>query len=155
MEALLGALEASQAASYLRGARWGYAAVNALHILGIALLVGAVVPLNLRLLGVWRSTARADLVQVLAPTAAVGLLLSGAAGVLLFSVRAGAYAELTVFQIKLVLILFGSLSAVWAHLRHGRLLESVPRGQLRAHAAVSMLCWLSALICGRLIAFTL
>lgn len=153
MEASLAALEGSGIAVYLRSARWGYAAVNALHILGIALLVGAIVPLNLRLLGVWRSIDRAALVRVLAPTAAAGLGLAAGAGLLLFSVRAAEYAALAVFQIKLSLILLGALSALWAHWRHGVLLERAGRGRLAAHATVSILCWLGALTCGRLIAF--
>jgi hypothetical protein len=153
VEALLAALEGSDLAVYLRSARWGYAAVNATHILGIALLVGAIVPLNLRLLGLWRSVDRAALVRVLAPTAAAGLTLAAGTGILLFSVRAGEYAALTVFQVKLSLILLGALAALWAHWRHGVLLERAGRGRLATHAAGSILCWLGALTCGRLIAF--
>lgn len=153
MESLYAALEASEAASYLRSARWGYAAVNALHILGIALLVGAILPLNLRLLGLWRGVERSVLVRVLVPTAATGLSLAALAGALLFSVRASEYAALTVFQVKLALISLGTLAALWAHFRDGQLLETSSAGRLRLHAIVSILCWLGALSCGRLIAF--
>lgn len=153
MEALLAALESSDVATYLRAARWGYAAVNAAHILGIALLVGAVLPLNLRLLGLWRGVERAALVRVLVPTAATGLALAAAAGILLFSVQAGDYAALGVFQIKLLLIALGTLSALLAHARHGFLLSTASRRHLAGHAAVSIACWLGALACGRLIAF--
>jgi hypothetical protein len=54
VEALLAAVESTALAEYLRGARWSYAAVNGIHVFGIALLVGAIVPLDLRLLGLWR-----------------------------------------------------------------------------------------------------
>ncbi|MEX0924151.1 MAG: DUF2214 domain-containing protein [Rhodovibrionaceae bacterium] len=153
MEALLAALEGSALAEALRFSRWGYAAVNAAHILGIALLVGAILPLNLRLLGLWRSVAQGDLVRVLAPSAAVGLLLAAAAGVLLFSVKAGDYAALAVFQLKLGLIALGTFAALLAHWRHGLLLEGATRTRLAGHAAISIFCWLGALTCGRLIAF--
>lgn len=153
METALAALEGSGVAVYFRSARWGYAAANAIHILGIALLVGAILPLNLRLLGVWRSADRATLVRVLAPVAAVGLAIAAAAGLLLFSVRPGGYAELTIFRVKLGLILVGTAAALWAHWRHGRLLDRAGPGQAAAHAVVSLLCWLAALACGRLIAF--
>ena len=44
MEALLAGLEATTVAQTLRTSRWLYAATNAAHIFGIALLVGAIVP---------------------------------------------------------------------------------------------------------------
>ena len=153
MEGLFAALEGSEIASYLRAARWGYAAVNAIHILGIALLIGAILPLNLRLLGLWRGIERSLLARVLVPCAAMGLALAALAGTLLFSVRASEYAALPVFQLKLVLIALGTLSALWAHLRDGLLLETAGAGRLRLHAVLSILCWLGALTCGRLIAF--
>ena len=55
VDAVLAAVEASGLATALRFSRgWGYAAVNTAHVLGVALLVGAAVPLALRLLGLWR-----------------------------------------------------------------------------------------------------
>ena len=51
LEQALAGFEGNAFAAYLRGARWSYAAVSALHIFGIAALVGAVIPLNLKLLG--------------------------------------------------------------------------------------------------------
>lgn len=153
MEAALQALEGAGFAQYFRSARWGYAVLNAGHILGIALLVGAILPLDLRLLGLWRSVDRSQLVRVLVPTAAAGLALAAVAGLLLFSVRAGEYAALAVFRIKLLLILAGAILALLVHIRHGFLLHDASDATLRRHALVSMVCWLGALICGRLIAF--
>ncbi len=151
MEALLGALEQSSLALYLRNARWGYALVNASHILGIALLIGSIVPLNLRLLGVWRSVAQRDLVRVFAPMAAFGLVLAACTGIALFSVRANEYAALPVLWIKLLLIATGAISAVSASIRFGVWLD---KGEVRKGVAlVSLGCWLGALLAGRLIAF--
>lgn len=48
------ALEATPLAQFLKGSRWIYPLVNAGHIFGIALLVGAVVPLDLSLAGIVR-----------------------------------------------------------------------------------------------------
>ena len=49
MSEILSLVEASALAQYLKTARWGYAAVNGLHVFGIAMLVGSILPLNLRL----------------------------------------------------------------------------------------------------------
>lgn len=155
MEAFLAALEGTALAGALRFSRWGYAAVNAAHVLGIALLVGAILPLDLRLLGAWPSVRRHALVRVLVPVAATGLALAVAAGVLLFSVRASEYAYVGFLQAKLVLVVIGAGSALAVHRAHGFLLAGAGELRLAIHAVISMTCWLGALACGRLIAFAM
>lgn len=153
MEALLAAIEGTGLAGWLRASRWGYAAVNGVHVLGLALLVGAVVPLDLRLLGMWRSVDRTALARVLLPVAAAGLAVAVTAGALLFAVRAREYAGLGVVQLKLALVAAGILSALAAHRAGGRWLERAGSRRLAVHALVSLACWIGALACGRLIAF--
>jgi hypothetical protein len=153
MEAFLAALESTVVAETLRVSRWGYAAANAAHILGIALLVGAIVPLNLRIFGLWRNVPRPMVVRVLVPVAAAGLALAVVAGLLLFSVRAREYAGIGFLQIKLALVAIGTLSALALHRTHGFLLENASDTRLVGHAVISMTCWPGALVCGRLIAF--
>ncbi|MDE0176898.1 MAG: hypothetical protein OYH76_11520 [Defluviicoccus sp.] len=153
MESLLAALEGTTLAQALRASRWGYAALNAAHIFAIALLVGSVVPLNLRLLGVWRSISREAVVRVLAPVAASGLALALLTGPLLFAVRAREYSGVGFLQLKLVFIAVGVLSTLALCRSHGFLLRDAPRARLAGHAVLSTICWLGALVCGRLIAF--
>jgi hypothetical protein len=153
VDALLAAVEGTALAQALRTARWGYAAVNAAHVFGIALLVGATVPLNLRFLGLWQSVPRASLVRVLSPMAAIGLTLAVGAGLLLFSIRAREYADIGFLQAKLVLVAVAALAAIRLHRRHGFLLETANDSKLKAHAILSLICWTGALVCGRLIAF--
>lgn len=153
MEEAFAALAATDFATYLRHGRWSYAAVNALHILGIALLVGAVAALDLRLLGAWRTIPLAHISRPLVPVAAGGLLLAMATGLTLFAVRAPEYAALPIFAAKLALISIGTLSAIGHHLRHGRLLDRASPGALRRAGAVSLICWSGALLLGRMLAF--
>ncbi len=153
MEAALTALAATELAAALRVSRWGYAAVSGLHILGIALLVGAILPLDLRLLGLWPRVPVAGLARVLMPCAAGGLALAVAMGILLFAVRAPEYAALGVFRTKLALVMLGTAGALALHARHGAWLADAPPARLRAHAALSLTCWLGALTCGRAIGF--
>ena len=153
MEALLAALEATSVAQTLRGARWLYAAVNTAHLFGIALLVGAILPLDLRLLSCWPGVPRVQLARVLVPVAAIGLAIAVLAGALLFSVRAREYAGVGFLQAKLALVVLGTLAALALHWRHGLLLVTAGRTRLPTHAVLSLLCWPAALVCGRLIAF--
>jgi hypothetical protein len=153
MEPFLAALETSWVAENLRVSRWGYAAVSGAHILGIALLVGGILPLDLRLLGLWPSTHRADIVRVLVATAASGLALAAITGALLFSVRAQDYWAIDFFRAKLAFILAGTVSAVLIHRSYGLTLEAANPRRLRWSALFSMACWIGALASGRAIAF--
>lgn len=153
MQELAAALAASDIAQYLRHGRWSYALVNAPHIIGIALLLGAVAVLDIRLLGGWRAIPLAHLARPLAAMAAAGLALATIAGLLLFAVRAPEYMAMPIFAAKLALIAIGTLSAIGHHIAHGRLLERASPAALRLAGATSILCWTGALLLGRSLAF--
>ncbi|MBK0399033.1 hypothetical protein H0I76_07515 [Limibaculum sp. M0105] len=139
-------------AEWVRVSRWGYAAISGAHILGIALLVGAIVPLNLRLLGLWPSQPLGPLWRVLKPAAIAGLSLAAVCGGLLFLAGPETYARAPVFQAKMAVIAVGTLSALWFTARVD--LVASPLRVRRTAAIISLSCWLSALALGRLIAFT-
>ncbi|MDX1610052.1 MAG: hypothetical protein R3225_08025 [Halofilum sp. (in: g-proteobacteria)] len=151
METVAAALEGLALAEWLRQSRWGYAAVNAGHVFGIALLVGAIVPVNLRLLGLWRSLALRPLYAMLARIAATGLALAIVTGLLLFSVRATEYVALELFLVKLVLVAVGALHASTLH--WATRFPDVSRARQRLAGTVSLLLWPIVLVCGRLLAF--
>jgi hypothetical protein len=153
LDGLLAAAEGTALAGWARVSRWGYAGLSAAHVLGIALLVGAMVPLNLRRLGAFRSVPEAQLARVLTPAAATGLALAAATGAVLFLPRASEYAALPVVRIKLALVAVGTVHAAALHWRYGWLTERAPRGRLAAHAAAALCLWLAVLVLGRLIAF--
>jgi len=153
MDGWLAAIEQAQLAVYFRNARWGYALLNAGHIGGIALLVGGILPLDLRLLGFWPDIDRRSLTRVLVPTAAFGLVLAIITGTMMFATRAVEYAGLWVFWLKIGFVAAGGLSALLAHLRYGLWLEHAQPRQLIVAAGFSLTCWITALVCGRMIAF--
>jgi hypothetical protein len=150
----LSALAAWEVAQALTQGRWSYAAVSAGHVLGIALLVGGILPLDLRLLGLWPAVPTRALAAVLTPMAVGGLLLAAATGVLLFSVRPLEYAQVPVLWTKLGLIAAGAVAALLFRWRVGRDPGRAGRGMRTLAALTSMAAWLGALVCGRLIAFT-
>lgn len=153
MEDLWAAIQGSDVSQALRFSQWRYATANAVHILGIALLVGAVVPLNLRLLGAWPRHSLTELARVLVPVAATGLTIAVLAGMAIFSVRAKDYGVLELLWFKLSLVAVGIVSAIAFHVAAGWWLERSGPVQRRVHAAVSLACWIGALFCGRYIAY--
>ena len=154
MDETLAAIQASALSQAIRFSQWRYAAVNTAHILGIALLVGAIVPMDLRLLGARRRLQHSELARLLLPIAAAGLMLAATAGVLLFVVRAKEYGVHPIFQVKMLIVLTGTAAALVAHARAGLWLDRITPRQERLHGALSLACWVGALVCGRMIAYT-
>ena len=159
VEALFAALEASTWATALSGSLWVYPLINAGHLLGIALLVGAIVPMDLRLLGAWPSVPLASLCRVLGDCAAAGLLLATVCGALLFATRATEYAAAELFVAKMMVVALATLNALAlrlrgldACLRAADAGHALPR-RVRAAAAVSLLAWPTALILGRMLGY--
>ncbi|MDH0737335.1 DUF6644 family protein [Achromobacter spanius] len=149
-------LTALPPALWLRRSGTLYLLVNAAHIGAIGLLIGSIVPLDLRLLGVLKPTSLALLAPVLARTAAVGLLLAVLTGATLFTVRPQEYLENPAFVVKMGLLGAGAINA-WLVRRGGawgRVLQGGhASGALRCQAAVSLLLWTGCLIAGRWIGF--
>ena len=77
----------------MRSGPWLYPLVNLAHLLGIALLVGAIAALDLRLLGFWPDTPVGSLARITVPVAAAGLALAILTGPALFVVQATEYVE--------------------------------------------------------------
>jgi hypothetical protein len=155
----LSALEQTELAASLRSSVVAYPLVNAGHILGVALLVGASVPLDLRLLGLWRSAALAPLWRVLGVTAAVGLVVAVLFGALLFATRASEYAQSALFRAKMVLLALGIANALAVRriARMQALTEGAgsvrPALAVRLGAGVSLIVWLAVLTLGRLVGY--
>lgn len=155
----LAALEATALARGLRTSVWVYPLVNAGHILGVALLVGAIVPLDLRLLGVWREVPLSPLWKVLVRTAAAGLGGAVVFGALLFTARATEYAASSLFVGKIAVIAAATANVLALRTAGvGELLESADRRErlplrVQLAAAFSLLAWLTALTLGRLVGY--
>jgi len=155
---VLGALQDVALIEALRRSRWVYPFVNAGHVVGVALLFGSIVPLDLRLLGLWRRVPVDLMARTLLPVAITGLVLAVSTGALLFSVSAVRYAGLTLFQIKLLLIL-GALANVvllhattaWGAHRDGELPGTTPRLQLAAGLSLGL--WLAVIVAGRMLGY--
>ncbi|QOR37361.1 hypothetical protein HNO52_01665 [Billgrantia diversa] len=151
MEALLSWLGETALSEWVRLTRWGYASINALHVLGIALLLGTIVALDLRLLGWRKRLPPRELGRLLQPVAVVGLLLAMATGSLLFLADPSGYAVMPLFLLKLALIALAIGNALLLNLRPG-LANATPR-RLRLAGMLSLLLWPAVVLAGRFLAF--
>jgi len=158
IEGWLAALEATALARGLSDSVYVYPLVNAGHILGVALLVGSIVPLDLRLVFAWRAVPLVPLWHVLTRTAAAGLALAVVFGALLFITRATEYAESTLFLVKMAVVAVGASNALALRIvGHAQVMQMrtapTPPRRLRVAGGISLTAWLTALALGRLVGY--
>lgn len=151
--AALAWLEASWLGEVSRNSAWTFTIANLLHVLGAALLVGAIVVFDVRVLSSqgWRAW---DIGRTAIPIAAAGLALQIPTGIILLAVEARALGVNPAFYAKLGFIAVGLVNVVAFHLLFGRdaragLLPSAAR----ATAMVSLVAWIATLLAGRMIAY--
>ena len=133
-----------------------YLVVNAAHILGIGLLLGAILPLDLLLLRSTRGRDLAVLGPFLVRSAATGATLAVITRLWLFSVKPVEYADNPAFLCKVALLALAICNIALQH--RGERFDNALRGgppsvQVRVLAAASSILWLSILVAGRWIGF--
>lgn len=152
---LIVALEHSALGAAMRQSMFLYPAVETLHIVGLALLVGSIAVFDLAVLGVFRAASLGALARAAVPIAVVGLALAAPMGLLLFTTEATHIAVNPAFQAKLACIGVGLANAgifrlvAWRGVLDG----AAPAASARIGAAVSLTAWLGAIAGGRLIAY--
>lgn len=127
-------------------------------LVGIALLFGAIVPLDLRLIGFFKRTPLQHLANTLVPVAIIGLVLALLTGSLLFATRPLDYVAEPLFGIKLALLGAGVVNALVLRYSPGWKLVGVapgapPQRAWRVHGHLSIVLWLGVITAGRLIGY--
>jgi len=158
----LGALEASGLGQAMRQWLWLYPGVEIVHIAGIALLFGSIAVLDLRLLGFSRSLSVKALARHVLPWTLASFVLIVPSGFLMFAAHATEFIQSGVFVLKIFLILAAVLNAALFHTITFRTADVwdaeemrrlPPPPSARLAGALSLLLWLSAIACGRLLAY--
>ncbi|TWI66359.1 hypothetical protein IP91_02172 [Pseudoduganella lurida] len=145
-------------AAAMREGVWLYPLVETVHIVGFALLVGAVAMFDLRVLGCARGLPVRALGRHLLPWAIGSLLLIVPAGLLMFTSQPAQFAANGTFQLKLALIAAAGINAAAFHLGVYRGVArwdvgaAAPVGA-KVHALLSLLLWVGVIGCGRLLAY--
>ncbi len=129
---------------------WAYPALEALHILGIALLVGNLVLLELRVFGLGAALPAKPLARLSLSLAVTGFCLAAATGLLMFATQAGELLANRAFTLKMLLLFAAGCNAAAFHAR--RSLERLDAAA-RVLMLVSTAIWLAVIACGRAIAY--
>jgi len=133
---------------------WTYPTVLTLHTVGLAMLVGACVVVNLRVLNVGVQVPLARL-RPLFRVMAAGFVINLVSGLVLFISEAADLVVEPIFYVKMASI----SGALWLGLRLKRRIVERPDPSLREisagrqMAAASLLLWTLAIVSGRLVAY--
>jgi len=157
-DALLGAIEEGGIGSAMRDSLWLFPVVETVHIVGFAILVGAIIAFDLRILGVSKRISVRLLARHLLPWSLAALLLIVPTGVMMFASEASDLVGNRAFVTKMLLLMLAGANAAAFHLGSFRDAElwdqntSSPPGA-KLHALASILIWVGVITCGRFIAY--
>lgn len=129
---------------------WAYPALEVVHIVGIALLLGNLVLLELRVFGRGAALPVQALAQLSLRLAAAGFGLAAATGLLMFATQPQELLANRVFTLKMLLLFAAGCNAAAFHARGSlSLLDTVSKAQM----LLSTVLWLAVITCGRWIAY--
>jgi len=159
MSELIAAIENSGVANWIRESPSvvGYTLILAVHVVGLALVIGISVVIALRLLGAVPELPLAPLKKAF-PVLYVAFWCNAISGVGLLAADASKMLSFPVFYVKMAFIVLGVL--VMRALRNlvfdDAVLARAGGGELpvaRKLAIASLICWAGALIAGRLTSY--
>jgi len=129
---------------------WAYPALEVVHLVGIALLLGSLVVLELRVWGRAGALPVAALAKLSLSVSLAGFTLAAASGLLMFASQPQELLANRSFTLKMGLLALAGTNAALFHARGGLArLDSTARLQ----TLLSTLLWIAVIICGRWIAY--
>jgi hypothetical protein len=146
-------LEQSWLGAVARDSLFLYPLAGVAHIFGIALLLGAILAFDLRVLGAAPRIPLAPAARLLLTLARTGFGLLLASGLVMLAADASHLIGNPAFLMKLGLILCALLNVLAFHLFALPDPEVRPGAGARLSAALSMALWLGVATSGRLIAY--
>jgi hypothetical protein len=178
MNALLEAIQNTRLADWVRVSEWGYPIILTLHSVGLAMVVGTLFVIDLRLLGVAKSLPMRAL-KPLMLLVWLGFTLNLLTGLALFTADADKFYHSPAFRLKICSVIVGVALAVYLNAKAIGAIDGapttiaagtagVPGAAGRAWMAVndgavpraakllacaSILVWLAAISLGRYVAY--
>jgi Co/Zn/Cd efflux system component len=153
---LLEWFESSAIARIVQESIWGYPIVLSAHAVGMAVLVGIVLMINFRILGLASSIPIPSL-KIMFKVALWGLVINVVSGTMLFMANADAFYESKPFRIKVILLVIGVALLVLLSRRVFGATDTARNETVEASARIiagaSVVVWLGVIVAGRLIAY--
>jgi hypothetical protein len=148
-------LEPGGIGDYVTGEKWMWPTCETLHFVGLSLLMGVVLLIDMRMLGVVKNVSFAALHRLL-PWAVLGFAVNLLTGMLFFVGRSAQYTTNPVFQWKMALVILAGVNALyftvfdetWT-LKAG---DDAPV-MAKFMAGSALFLWIAILYCGSMLPF--
>ena len=150
-----GAALARTVGTFVTDTRWMWPTCETLHFIGLSLLLGVVLLVDLRVLGVLKGVSFASLHRLL-PLAAIGFGVNVTTGMLFFVGIPGQYIHNASFYWKVALVMLAGLNALYfTVLEEPWALGPKEDAPLTAKiaAASAMILWVGVMYCGSMLPF--
>jgi len=150
-------IEQSGLAEWVSASIEGYPMMITLHSVGLAVVVGLAIAIDLRLLGRFRTIPFSSL-RTYFTIAWIGFLVNFLSGAALFTSQATTYVTDLTFLLKMGFVLAGAatigfLQPAVMRIGDGHGADSVVPQGVKTVAVISLAVWAGAIITGRLIAY--
>ena len=160
LNTLLTTLEASSVATTIRNSLYIFPVIEATHVCGLAMVVGSISIIDLRLLGL--ASTRRSFQRLASDTLKwtwAAFALTAATGALMFITNAGVYYHNFYFRAKMAALLLAGLNMLVFELTAGRTIHRWDKDTAaplvgKAMATLSLIIWISVIFLGRWIGFT-
>jgi hypothetical protein len=161
METLAAILDIPWLVAFVNDYDWVWPICEMLHFIGMALLIGTVGWLDIRILGFGKGVPIASL-EKLIPVGIIGFVLNAVTGFVFVAGNNGgptAYLDNLAFQIKMLLVLIAALNLAAYYLTGiQRAAEAVPASgdaapAAKAVAVVSLVAWFGVIYFGRMLMY--
>jgi len=160
LAAILQWMESTGLATTIRESLYLFPLLESIHVIGLALVFGTILVIDLRLLGFASAERPFERIatDILKWTWAA-FALTAITGSLMFLTNAGVYYHNFYFRTKMVLLVLSGVNMACFELTLGRRVQHWDRGNGppaagKAMAALSIAIWISVIFTGRLIGFT-
>jgi hypothetical protein len=136
---------------------WAYPLLETMHTFGMALLLGTLGLINLRVLG-YKKVLPLVATHDLIPIAWIGFTLNAVSGLALFTSDAVNFFTSNTFRLKITLIILAGINAailsrkIYAAEGTANPEPEITSGA-KVIAATSLVFWVAAIICGRIYAY--
>ena len=149
-------LEQTDFGTWVGESLWAYPFFETMHTIGMAMVIGSLGLINLRVLG-FKSELPLLATQKLLPLAWIGFTMNLISGLTLFTSDAQHFWNSYTFRVKIVLILLGGINAAIlgqvVFQPPAKAPLAVPTIVVKWIAASSLVFWFGAICAGRLIAY--
>jgi hypothetical protein len=155
LEAVLASF--TRVAAFLETTTYAWGVLESIHFVGLTFLLGSIAAWDLRLLGVMREVPVAAFHRLI-PFAVLGFGINVTSGVLFLMTDPDQYVYNSAFHLKMFCVALAGANVMMFYLTMFRRVQSLgpgaqPPALARLNGAVSLVLWVTVIICGRMITF--